>query len=233
MARAGVVLPDCAIWKCCRIDIVGFPRFDARIKPKKPSRKRAKAGNRQTLAKRIRELAQTDTFAAALLAGRGKQFSKIETLLNLYYGTLKEYRKVQAGEKTTIEKLLAVESGWTRERIAAHRAEYPKSLQNFAFQISQILIDAIVLRDSRQIIEIANAVEFLKSPPKPPADPWRSKILYNKHVLIESGEQWEIGQWAKILGWSEDEAEDGFPHLRRLLKELDAPLKPTRQIRRK
>jgi hypothetical protein len=168
-----------------------------------------------------------------MLAERGKQFSEIETLLNLYYKELQEFRRIKSGKKTKLEEVLENEPGWTKERASEHRAEIPKSLQSFAIQISQILIDAIGLRDSRKIIEIADAVEFLKTPPKPPADPWRSKILFNKHCLARDDEKWEIGKWAKILDWPENEGEDGFPHLRRLLKELDAPLKPTSQIRRK
>jgi hypothetical protein len=127
------------------LTLASLPAFIPPIKPKKPRRNRAKSGNRQTLAKQVRELAQTDTFAAALLAERGKQFSEIETLLNLYYQMLKDFRKIQAGEKTTDEKLLAGELGWTQERIAKHRAEVPKELQKFAFQIALGYVLAILL----------------------------------------------------------------------------------------
>jgi hypothetical protein len=157
------------------------------------------------------------------LAERGKQFSEIETLLYLYYVTLKQLRRMKSGEKTAGEKLLEGMPGFDEQ----YRAEIPKLLQNFAFQISQILIDAITAFDSVKIIEIADAVKYLKTS-KPVADPWRSKILMEKDLLIKWGKEWEIGEWARILDWTAEDKKSGFPQLRRLLKEFEAPLKPLR-----
>jgi len=196
-----------------------------------PKRRKRRSHSRNTLAAQIRQLAKTDTFAAALLAERGKQFSEIETLLNLYYETLQLSRKIQAGEKTADEKLLEGEPGWTKERAAQYRSEIPKSLQKFAFQISQIVIDAISARDTSKIIEIVEAIEFLKTPHEC-ADHWRYEVLTLKHFLINQGDEWEIGKWATSINWPDDDGKNGFPQLRRLLKELDAPLKPTRRIRK-
>lgn len=218
--------------------LTGFYRFSCAIKSKKSKRKKRASGNRKTLAKQIRELAKTDTFAAAMLAERGKQFSEIETLLNLYYNELQEFRKIKAGKKTKTEEVLEDSPDWTKEHAAKHRAEIPKTLQKFAIQISQMLIDAVSARDSGKIIEIADAVDFLKTrdsatDKQKSADPWRANILSNKRMLEQSGEQWKIGEWAKILDWPDEDKENGFPHLRRLLKELGAPLMPASQIRRK
>lgn len=197
------------------------------IKATTPRLKRWRHGTRRTLAKQIRQLAQTDALAASLLAERGKQFSEIETLLYLYYETLEQFRKIKAGQKTTDEKLLATGAGWTKEQIAEYRSTTSDSIQNLAFQISQILIDAIGAHDSGRIMEIANAVDSLKTK-RPVADSWRSKILMNRHILERRHKQWTIREWAKFIGWPDRDKNEGFTQLRRLLKELDAPLKPTR-----
>ena len=94
-----------------RIDFSPLPRFYSVIKATTPRLKRWRHGTRRTLAKQIRQLAQTDALAASLLAERGKQFSEIETLLYLYYETLEQFRKIKAGQKTTDEKLLATATG--------------------------------------------------------------------------------------------------------------------------
>lgn len=193
---------------------------------------RSKPG-RRTLAKRIRELARTDALAASLLAERGKIYSPIESLLNMFYHELAELKKIKAGEKTTEELVLTVGvGGWTEERIAEHRAEIPKAIQMWAFEISQILIDALVARNPAKIIEIAEAVKFITSR-RDSVDPVRSAILFNKMLLIEKGESWEVRQWAQNIGWRESDKEYGYPQLRRLLSELEAPVKPSGQISRK
>ena len=54
---------------------------------------------RRTLAKQIRELVSTDIRAARQLAERGRQFSNIETRLNLYYQSQHELKQLTSGQK--------------------------------------------------------------------------------------------------------------------------------------
>jgi hypothetical protein len=183
------------------------------------------------LAKQIRELAKNEVFAAAMLAERGKVFSHIETLLSLFYKNLEPWRKVQANEITPYEETMKKWSGssWNEEESKRHRTLIIQSHMNFVNELAQIFIEAIENKDSSKVREIADAIDLLKKEIKS-QDPWRSKILMEKHLLISWKENRSIGQWAKILGWPQADADNGFPQLRRLLKELDAPLKPSRQI---
>gem|GEM_PF-2991061 len=147
----------------------------------------------------------------------------------MFYETLAKVRKIKVGQKTPEEEILADNPEWTPAAIAEHRTALQKYLAQEAEQIARIIIDAISTKDSEKIFEVAEAVEFLRTF-KPAGDSVRSKILFNKIFLQETNQKWTIGQLAKIIDWPKDDRSHGFPQLRRLCKELEFPLAPSRQI---
>ena len=229
MARAGVVLLDCAIQKCCRIDIVGFPAFYSEIKGKKP---KAAPKQRQTLARRIRTLANKDIIAATLLAAHGKIFTEIETELRLYYWAKSELDRIKSGRKTKIQEVLTDERIWTPEFMAKHNEAFKKYVNEHGTRLCWILLNAINERNPDKIYEIGKAVEFLKSF-KETGDHYRYEILTLKSILDQNGQKWPIRALAKAIGWHDMKSQDGFARLRRLCGELRFPLASSRQISRK
>lgn len=185
------------------------------------------------MPKEVSELAKTDTFEATLLAVRGRRFTEIETLLSLYYQTLREFRKIESGQKTSMELIYADDTPRDKEIVSKSRGLIPKTLQDLAHQISQVLIDAINSRDASKAFEIAEAIDFLKTF-KPSGDPIRYLLLALKGVLQDEGEKWKIGKVALFVQWPVEDKAHGYPGLRRICKELDFPLESTpRQIRRR
>ena len=167
-----------------------------------------------------------------LLADRGRKFSGIELLLNLHYETLERFRQIQVGEKPPEVKLF---EGMPSEKAALfvkYCGAIEKHLRNYISQLSQVFIEAVNSHDSDKIIQIAEAVKLFPTF-KPQGDPVRSKILFNKMLLDQKAERWTIGQLAKIMEWPEDDQANGFPHLRRLCKELEFPLAPGKPNKQK
>lgn len=199
---------------------------------KRSRRLKRNLGQRQTLAKQVRELALTDTFGAALLAERGRKFSGIEVLFNLYYPALEQFRQINSGQKTTEEKVLEGTHGWTPQFAAEHRVSIQEQLEEYVKQLCEVFIEAVNARDSKKIHKIADAVEFLKTF-KPGVDHWRYKILMERSLLEARGIHRKIAHLAKIIGWPENDKQNGFPQLRRLCKELNYPLESSRQTTRK
>lgn len=99
-------------------------------------------------------------------------------------------------------------------------------------ELCQILLDAIDARDSKKIFEIAKGVEFLKHFAES-GDRFRSSLLHWKQILDARGEKWPIRVVAKTIDWPDMKSQDGFSQLRRLCKEINFPLAPSRQIKRK
>lgn len=96
-------------------------------------------------------------------------------------------------------------------------------------KLAQRVLQAISDRDSKTIFELGSAVEFLKHW-KPQGDNTRSLILHFKFILNRDGGKMTIRELATKVGFTKEEASTGFSRLRRLCKELDFPLAPTRQI---
>lgn len=88
----------------------------------------------------------------------------------------------------------------------------------------KIFLNSINGRDFEKIIEIANAVKFLKSFVDKQGDLFRAAILFHKHWLDKKGIKWPIRKVAEKIGWPDKVGADGFKQLRRMCKELNFPL---------
>jgi hypothetical protein len=146
-----------------------------------------------------------------VLAERGKEFSPMETTLNLFYELLEVQKQIRVGKDVGDEEVV------------------DKHIRELALELSQFVVNAIVEKNPNKIEEVARAVAALKTF-KPKANRHKQKILFQKYILDKHGDAWTIGRWAKELKWPQNDKDNGYPQLRRLLKELCAPLKPTRQI---
>jgi hypothetical protein len=180
------------------------------------------------LAAQIRALAETDVFEAINLASRGKMFSQLENLLNHYYETVLRVGKIQAGQKSEMEEISGRHQDLVKWDASAEHASLQKHFKEIRSQIAQMVMDAIDSRNTDKIFELAKAVEFLREF-EPGGDPIRARILLQKHL----GHQWTISELAKLIDWPDGDRENGFPHLRRLCKELNYQFSPASQIGKK
>lgn len=177
------------------------------------------------MAARVRELAETDVFAACLLAQRGTTFSPLENILNLFCQEVEKNKQIESGQKTILAEINAKFADEERKAVKHY-------LQLHANQLAQMVMDAVVVRDSDKLFELAEAVKFLKSF-KPQGDPIRARILMEKHLLKNSAPKWTVSQLAKLISWPDSDQAEGYPHLRRLCKELKFPLLPASHLRKK
>jgi hypothetical protein len=149
---------------------------------------------------------------AAALAERGMEFSPMENTLHLFYGLLELRKQIKAGKD--VGDLDVVEH----------------QLRDLARDISGFVIDAIIDKKPNKIEQVAEAVDLLKRF-KPVTNKHKQQILFHTYILKKQGEAWDIHQWAKELKYrNAADRENGYPHLRRQLKELNAPLKAVSQI---
>jgi hypothetical protein len=183
---------------------------------------------RRTLAKQIRTRAAKDSLAAFALAWRGQQFSEIKQLLDLYYHELSELQKIESKHESFVEILC--KSTLTKEVGEGLRLAYQKKQKKHEVRLCEIFLNSIKSRDAAKIIEIADAVKFLKTF-KESGDPKRREVLDWKDILDKHGVRWPIKILAHVLHWPKEHSADGFSQLRRLCRELKFPLAPTRQIR--
>jgi hypothetical protein len=149
---------------------------------------------------------------AAALAERGMEFSPMENTLHLFYGLLELRKQIKAGKDVGDEE------------VVEHQ------LRDLARDISGFVLDAIIDKNPDKIKQVAKAVALLKRF-KPKTLKHKQQILYHTYILKKHGEAWDIHQWAKELKYrNAADRENGYPHLRRQLKELKAPLKAVSQI---
>jgi vacuolar-type H+-ATPase subunit H len=159
------------------------------------------------LAAQIRELAAEDVFAAQLLASRGKRFSPIETHLNLYYHSLRDIRKIREGKKTSTEEALADSMEITPEFVTQCHTAHKEYFERHAQQISDIVLEAINSMEPQKLVEIAEAVTFLKTfKGSESGDKVREMILAHKQILDHSGAKWTISQVAIVLRWPKEDS---------------------------
>jgi hypothetical protein len=181
---------------------------------------------------RINQLASKDVFSALLLAMRGKEFSPIESMLNLYYQTLERFRQIISGKKTIAHELFVNQEDWAKSEEHKYQHYIYQSLKDGQVALSELFITAVTNRDYGAILEIGHAVEFLKSF-KESGDPVRTELLLMKRILDERNETMSIRDVAKNIMWPDMNPADGFAALRRLCKELKFPLAPSRQKTKK
>jgi hypothetical protein len=205
----------------------GFYHFSTSIKAKNP---KPVLKPRQTLAKQIRTAAYQDLGKAYLLAMRGRQFSEIEDLLHSHYAIYRHRQLIATGSRSRLIELAENVLNYKltqKQKLEVFDAYIPRDFE----RLNKIFFNAIKNRDSKKIIEIANAVEFLKSfHVGKNCDRHRAKILFLKEALDGRGERWTIRKLAEIIKWPKVNTIDGMAQLRRLCHELKFPLAPSRQI---
>ena len=190
---------------------------------------------RQTLANQIRTLAAKDPLAATALAWRNRQFSEIENLLDLYYHELSEFQKIESKHGSFVE--IFCKSAMTKEPGEGLRLTYQKKQKEHEVRLCKILLDSIKSRDAAKIIELADAVKFLKTFKifegqfADSGDSKRVRVLMWKDVCDKFGLRWPIKKLADALHLPNEASVDGYAQLRRLCHELNFPLAPSRQIR--
>lgn len=173
-----------------------------------------------------------------LLATRGRRFSAIETVLNLFHDTLEQWRQINSGEKTITQKVLEDAGQWTPKFIAEYHAYIQKSLADLSKQIGQVAVGAAVARDPAKVYELADAIKFLGTF-RPHGDRIRQRLLELKSLDREkvlksgTGKQWTIREVARLVEWPRVKSPDGFARLRRLCGELNFPLVPIKTSKQK
>ena len=173
-----------------------------------------------------------DVDKASLLARRGRQFSEIEELLHAYYVFYDQQQDIIAGRESTMFKFL--EELMKRKFSPEHQLEFFKEFNKRKFvALNKIFMDAINNRDSKKIMEIAHAVEFLRFFDEKRGDRYRADILSFKLFLDKKGEHWTIRKLAEKIKWPQSSSADGLSQLRRICHELNFPLEPSRKISRK
>jgi hypothetical protein len=185
-----------------------------------------------------------------LLAERGKQFTEFETRLCRYYQWQEKLRQIQSGKKpegTHWTDENTPEAKAASEAIALNNRAIQQYAEQDRVELCKILLGAIDKRKSGVLFEFAKAVESLKTVQT--IDRYRPGILTWKWLLDKQGEKLTIQELTQILCWrgmkSEKKSEkihrqisgvvksdDGFSQLRRLCRELDFPLKPSRRGRK-
>ena len=115
-------------------------------------------------------------------------------------------------------------------------------LKRIKKKIADKFFKAIDEDDAEKIIELAQAVIFLKDKrPRPLGEEphyearERALLLMAKEILVMRGEKWTVKEVAQYLAGSTDipTPDDGFSALRRKCRQLGLPLASARQIKRK
>jgi len=159
---------------------------------------------------------------------RGRQFTEIETLLNIHYRLLMDVEKIKSGKKTETQEVMEGEPAWTKELAGAHNSAIQQYSKDTAENLCRMFICAVNAGDSAKLFEIGKAIEFLKTF-RQCGDRFRADILTWKIILDKKAEKWPIRRLAKAIGWPDMESQDGFSRLRRLCVELCFPLAASRQ----
>jgi hypothetical protein len=176
--------------------------------------------------------------AAELLAHHGVEFTEIQRTLRFYYAERLELNKIKRGEKPLLQEALEIDhvSGikkpWTQEQIDDHRADCEKTIHSLVNEFCQTFITAIDAGDSKKIRDIADAIDFVKSF-EPSGDQFRARILAEKSLCEKQGRKLTIRELARWIQWPMRDSKDGFSRLRRICRELNFPIAPSRQIRSK
>ncbi len=161
------------------------------------------------------------------LASRGKRFTEIEELLFQYFSLMGELKYV-----IERKKVYGINQRWPKKLIEQHHFAFQQFRESDKEKLCRLFMSAIDARDETKIIEIANAIKFLKTF-KPSTDTFRYQLLSWKRMFDKGAIPiWTIRDVARIIGWPEKTSQDGFSRLRRLCAELKIPIIPSRQISR-
>ena len=173
-------------------------------------------------------VALQDVEKAWLFARRGRQFSEIEEMLYHYFLFYDAQQNFIAGQESRLEKHLKLYQAMKHPgeplRPGLMSDFFEEFCQRHSSPLIKIFMDSINSRDFEKIVEIANAVKFLKSFEDKRGDLFRSKILFHKYWLDKKGIKWPIRKVAEEIGWPDKVGADGFKQLRRMCKELNFPL---------
>lgn len=187
-----------------------------KLKSKKPN----PTVQRQTLAKRIRLLADCDIVGAIQLAESGRQFNPAERELKTYFRDIGDLHTMKAATKSPVQderRLLQEIIKWDRQRFARN------------------VISAIDSLNAEYFFEMGEALKNIRKGADA-ADRFRAAILKLRLETMRTknpADPLTIRELASRIGWPVNDSADGSAHLRRLCKELGYPLRPSRQTRRK
>jgi hypothetical protein len=120
------------------------------------------------LATQIKELAETDTFAAALLADRGREFTDMEILVHMYHRSdeRNEFREIRKYSRLLCEVFIeAVHSGDSKKiHEIANAVESIMKFKGGADPFRhRILMDKLIVGEGRKIAELAKVIGWPKS----------------------------------------------------------------------
>lgn len=157
------------------------------------------------------------------------------TLVN-YYASLASMKKL-AKDKMALEPRYEFFDGKRTHRRKMNFIEVCKlTKEHIEKGLFDIFVKALEENDDAKILEIADAVRFFKTNRYPfhqDADSDRHRLLWIKERLGDD-EKWTIRQVAEYLaGGKVETPADGFSALRRKCRELNFPLAPSRQIKKK
>jgi len=164
-----------------------------------------------------------------MLAERGREYTDIEKLIAGYFDELEQLQRIKSKPKTEAQEAFETAMYWLPDGLIGYKKMNQMLMKRDESRLAKIFIEAVKAKDAEKISEIAKAVDLLKTN-KQPVDRYRSAIL--THLLITNGKGGlTVRQLAKSIDWPQRHNEDGLSQLRRLCKELNFPLAPSRQIR--
>lgn len=121
---------------------------------------------------------------------------------------------------------------WLSKKLAGQQRRLVKHYYHRdRMRLAETLLTAIDAMDSETFFEFGCAIDFLKE--RTIADPLRYTLLTAKLVLDKRGQTMSIRDVALMVGERNMNPDDGFARLRRVCKELNFPLSPSRQISKK
>ena len=185
----------------------------------------------------IKALAAKDIDAAYLAARIGAVLSEIQTHLFYYYHYQADIHRVKSGEQSAALPLMeATAIRWGGNAFSKEDADFfhrrtQKMADDKAAELCRIFINAVNEGDSKKIIEIGNAIEYLRILKQKGTMPdnYRAEILELKQRLDRTGEKWPIRKVAQWIGWPEMSGADGFKQVRDMCEELKFPIAKLKQ----
>lgn len=179
-------------------------------------------------------MATQDALSAIYLAKRGKHFTNLEEIIHDVYYWAREHAGMKANSNSPALQVIRRSQNPVKDMVEWHQL-VEQLLGEHLYRLQRFFTQAVLERDTDAIRTMADAIDTVKGVEArgQSADQYRERILTIKYCLLKPGETATISELANLILWKYDDAHDGHSTLRRLCRELDFPLAPTRQIRKK
>jgi|SRR5665213_486378 len=187
-----------------------------------------KKSQRPKLGGRIREAASKEIGDAIRLAGRGKHFTELQKFLELYYRARAEVETIKSTGKTSVQSTWPDAKNLPKKFVSVHHGSFERLAIFYEEKFCKAFLMALRAGNGKEVCDIGNAIVFLMEF-KPYCDELRLAILQLKFTLDNCQQRITLRQVAEHIGL-DVKSDDGFSQLRRLCKELNFPLRPSRQI---